>query len=120
METWEDFIVHLTRVDFLRLARDEAIEDWGSDIPTTLLFASMGKKIVEHFDKCSTDDLLYIFDVIEGGMRENNDVLKTYVATGLLEALFSRAGNDILLWERIDAQLGEASRNYLIAWRDWH
>ena len=116
---WKDFIAHLTKIDSLRLARDEAIGDWGEGIPTTLLFASMGKKVAEYFDEFSLDDRLYIFNVIEDGMKTNNDALKTFVATGLLEALFSRASGDVLLWERIDVQLGEVSRNYLIAWKEW-
>ena len=118
MDIWQDFIVRLTKIDLLRLARDEVIEDWGNNIPVTLLFASLGKKIVEHFDEFSTVERLDIFNVVENGMKTSDDALKAFMATGLLEALFSRASSEAFLWERIDEQLGERSRNYLVAWRE--
>lgn len=116
MDTWKDFIAILMQIDFLKLARDEAIKEWGLDIPATLLFSILGKAIAEKFDELSLDDRNFIFDTVETGMGTSDTALKTFIATGTLEALFSKASSDTALWNRIDAQLGDVSRNYLIEW----
>ncbi|GAB6852973.1 hypothetical protein [Paraburkholderia kururiensis] len=120
MDTWEDFVADLTRVEFLRLAREEAVEDWGPDIPTTLLFGKLGKSVAERFDEFSPEDRAHIFNIIELGMTAGNTDLKTFVATGLLESLYARASRDGVLLTRVEVQLGEASRAYLRDWGEWH
>jgi len=119
MENWNGFITNLTQVELLKLARDDAISDWGEDIKITVLFASIGRKIAEEFDEYLPDELVYIFNIIESAMSASDIGLKTLVATGLLEALYSKAASDAILWKRIENQLGEASRKYLIEWGSW-
>jgi hypothetical protein len=116
MDTCEDFVADLVRINFLRIAKEEAIKEWDADIPTTLLFATFGKVIAERFDEFLLKERFFVFDRVEAGMRSSDTMLKTLIATGLLEALFSQCTSDIDLWKRIDAQLGDASRDYLIEW----
>ena len=120
MDTCKSFIDGLARINFLKLARDDALKEWGEDIPTTLLFAKIGKSIAEKFDEFLPDERTYIFDAIEIGMRENSISLKTFIATGLLEAVFSRSSTDLVLWRKIDSHLGQTSRGYLTEWRKSH
>lgn len=120
MYTCKDFVAALTKIESLRLARDEAVEDWGEEIPTTLLFGKLGKSVAARFDEYSTEDRTYIFDIIEQGMRAENVDLKTFVATGLLESLYAQANRDGALLMRMEAQLGNVSRAYLKDWAMWH
>ncbi|WP_175817701.1 hypothetical protein [Burkholderia diffusa] len=112
MNAWKDFVADLMKIESLRLARDEAVEDWGEDIPTTLLFGNLGKSVAERFDEYSPEDRAYIFDTIERGMRAENVDLKTFVATGLLESLYAQAHRDGALLTRMEMQLGDVSRAY--------
>lgn len=119
MDTWKDFVSDLTRVELLRLAKDEAVEEWGVDIPKTLLFAKLGKAIAEKFDDFSLDERTFVFNVIELGMKTKSDDLKALIATGLLETLYTRASRDAVLWEHVDGQLGYISKQYLLDWGSW-
>jgi hypothetical protein len=119
MNTWDDFIFDLTKIDSLRLVKDEAFEEWGVDIPATLLFAKFGKGIVEKWERFSLSERSYIFNVIELGMQTKDDHLKALIATGLLESLYTGASHDSVLWEHMYGQLGEVSRQYLLDWGSW-
>lgn len=55
MSTWQEFVTELTRCDVLSSARRQALEEWGEDIPTTVLFGKLGKAIAEHFDELNPD-----------------------------------------------------------------
>ncbi|AXE96286.1 hypothetical protein SB778_31730 [Paraburkholderia sp. SIMBA_050] len=119
MNTWNEFVSDLTEVEPLRLAKDEAVEEWGVDIPRTLLFSRLGKAIAENFDRFSFDERIFVFNLVELGMKTKNDELKTLVATGLLESLYTRASRDPVLWGRLDGQLGNISKQYLLDWGTW-
>ncbi|WP_163012992.1 hypothetical protein [Burkholderia stabilis] len=120
MSTWKYFVIDLMKIESLRSARDEAVEDWGEDIPTTLLFGKLGKRVAERFDGYSLEDRTYIFDTIERGMRSESVDLKAFVATGLLESLYTQARGDNALLTRMEVQLGSTSRAYLRDWGMWH
>lgn len=120
MNVHEEFLSDLMMVKSLRVVGDNAIDEWGEDIPATLLFAALGRGVVKQFDNFSNEERIHVFDVIERGMRSGNIDLNTYVATGLLESLYVQASGDAALRERIDVQLGEVSRKYLREWEEWH
>jgi hypothetical protein len=40
MNTWKNFISDLGKIELLRLARKEAVDEWGVDIPKTLRYTS--------------------------------------------------------------------------------
>lgn len=120
MNTWKDFITALTGVELIRLAKEKAVEEWGEDIPRTLLFSKLGKAIAEKFDEFSLDERVLVFNIIELGMKTKTDDLKALIATGLLESLCTRASHDTVLWKKVDEQLGDTSRQYLLDWKLWH
>lgn len=120
MIAWKDFVADSMKIESIRLARDEAVEDWGEDIPPTLLFGKLGKRVAERFDEYSLEDRTYIFDTIERGMRSESVDLKTFFATGLLESPYTQARGHYALLARMDVQLGSTSRAYLRDWGMWH
>jgi hypothetical protein len=119
MNTWEDFVCDLTKIELLRIIKNEAIKDWGEDIPKSLIFSKLGKGVVDKIDDFSPSERGYVFVTIENGMQTMNEDLKTLVATGLLESLYTRASSDVALWERVHNQLGELSKQYLLDWCAW-
>lgn len=112
----DDFVADLTQIEFLRTARNEALEEWGGDVPPTLLFSAFGRCIAERFEDFAPQDRVHIFGLVEAGVMSSDTSLKTLVATGLLEALFSHGSSNDCIWPQIDAQLGAASKDYLAAW----
>lgn len=113
MSTWQEFVTELTRFDVLSSARRQALEEWGEDIPTTVLFGKLGKAIAEHFDELNPDARTHIFQVIESGLITSDGALKAFVATGLLEALYLRASSGPGRWNLISDYLGPLSAAYL-------
>lgn len=119
MDTWKNFVENLTRVEAIRKAKEQAIQEWGDDIPTTLLFAKLGRAVADVFDVLSCEERVFVFELIERGMGAAEGPLREFMATGLLEGLNAQASGTPELARQIDAQLGEASRQYLIEWRKW-
>lgn len=111
MSTWQEFVTAL-----IRSASDEAIAQWGEDIPTTVLFGKLGKGIADHIEEIGPEAMANIFQVIENGMRSNDADLKEFVATGLLEALYLHAFGDHGLWGRVETYLGPLSGTYIAEW----
>jgi hypothetical protein len=60
-----------------------------------------------------------LFAAIEAGMVSANTVVSTALATGLVEALVSRADNSPGLWEEIESLMGPSSKRHAVAWRDF-
>jgi hypothetical protein len=119
MEAWKKFVLDLTRVKAIQQAEEKAIEEWGDDIPTTLLFAKLGKAIIANFDGLSEEDRIYAFDVIEQGIKSSDTILSTAVATGLLEAVSGQISKDSDLEKKVNTKLGEISKKYLTDWENW-
>jgi hypothetical protein len=115
----QNFVSGLMGIELIRRAKEVTERDWGDDVPITLLFSNLGLAIADHYDELSREEQFLVFDVIERGMNAPNTVLSTAVATGLLEAISSRAAKDQVLAKMLGANLGEASRRYLIAWEQW-
>ncbi|WP_155631682.1 hypothetical protein [Burkholderia stagnalis] len=120
MREWNEFFLCLERIELIREAREEAILDWGGDIPVTLLFSIVGKCIAKRFDAFSEEDRSYIFEIIEIGMVEGSDRLREGIATGLLEAMYGEASKYPSVAQRIDSLIGKKSRGYLIELERWH
>jgi len=120
MTNRNEFIVGLDKVALIRKARAEAIEDWGEDIPATLLFSKLGKAIASNFRSFSLEERTHIFEVVESGMLSTENDLKTLVATGLLEAVASWCVSDSDLEQQVDEALGQESKKYLLELNKWH
>jgi hypothetical protein len=98
----------------LSSARRETLEEWGEDIPTTVLFGRLGKALAEHIEEVNLEGRAHIFQVIEDGLDDTDVALKTLVATGFLEALHLRAAAIPGRWEQLSDCLGPRSKSYLI------
>lgn len=120
MNTWQEFVTELARCDVLSSARRLALEEWGEDIPTTVLFGKLGKALADHVEELDLETRAHIFQVIEGGLASNDATLKAFVATGLLEALYLRASGVPGHWNRIRDYLGPLSTAYLVEWGKLH
>ncbi len=66
----------------LSSSRRLALEEWGEDIPPTVLFGKLGKALADHVEELDPETRAHIFQVIEGGLARNNAALKAFVATG--------------------------------------
>lgn len=119
MNSYDEFLGRLIKVEILQKAKERSLADWGFDVPITLLFADIGRCISEQFDELSAKERVAIFQLLEEGMDDKNIELKTLISTGLLEALYGHAGKDALLWDRINSELGALSKKYLTDWAEW-
>jgi hypothetical protein len=115
MSTWHDFVGELAKLEFARAARKQAVDDWGSDIPATLLFSTLGKAIANRLRVLTAEEKAAVFCLIEKGMQSDDSALRTLVATGLLESLASQIVKDAELETLTNTLLGAESRRYLIA-----
>ena len=102
----------------------EAVSDlflyWEPDSPpVTSLYGVIGKDVAAKFDGFSHFEKEKIFALIEEALRGDDEMLGNAVATGLLEALVIRVGEDLGLWSRIDIYLGAEAREYVDAWNAW-
>ncbi len=120
MNSFKNFIDEMSKIERIRIVVNELNDDWGNNVPITILFSGIGIFVVNYFDKLSDLDKGYIFDRIEYGLNSGDDSLKTAIATGFLEALYSRSSENKVLWGRIEAHLGKKSREYIVAWLNWH
>jgi len=95
----------------------ETNEYWEPDEPPlTSLFAALGDRIAEEFDKGGEIDRS-VSDLIERAMESDDEQLVTVVATGLIEAMVARAETQKDTWTRIAAWLGNTSRRHAEVWR---
>lgn len=116
MSTWQEFVTELSGSDVLNFIERQALDEWGGDIPTTVLFGKFGKAIVDHFGELQPERRAHIFRVIEKGLDDRDVPLKALVATGLLEALYLRAAGIPGRWDEIRKYLGPVSASYLMEW----
>ncbi len=113
MENWTDVVEALIQVQTLRAVREKAIEDWGVDVPNTVLFGAFGRGIANNFNSLSFEEKRDVFEIVESQMNNANENARSFVAAGLLEALYNSSRKDVLLWPQITRHLGVSSRNYL-------
>lgn len=92
----------------------------GADIPATLLFSQLGMAVAAKFNEFSADERSYVLCVIAQAMNESDENIKTLVITGMLGAIGNRIIKDDDLARAIYAQLGDASRKYLLDLDNWH
>ena len=85
--------------------------------PITLLFSEVGAEIADHFNDFPGVVRERIFAKIEEGVTSSDTVLRTAVATGLIESLVSKANNRAELWKQLEEYLGAESAKHALAWR---
>ena len=98
-------------------AYKEVIEEWSpEEPPITTLFACLGDRIVECLRSTDAEINRRLFELIEQAMDSGTELLKTAVATGLIESLVTQAWKDSVLLKEILILMGPRSRKYAEAW----
>ncbi|AZP14076.1 DUF7674 family protein [Undibacterium parvum] len=105
--------------NFLQGIALETLEYWEPDLPpVTILFAAIGKELTRRFDSMGNESIVIVFELIEDAMNANDNVLKSAVATGIIEAIISESSRNDELWSRIESQLGSTSKHHAEGWRN--
>ena len=114
----EDFVALLAEVSSgVGAAYQEVLDEWRpEDPPVTTLFAALGDRIAEDFGSCGVDTNRRVFSLIEQAMESSDQTLVTAVATGLIEALVTRAARSEGLWKQMAPLLGPRSLHHAQAW----
>ncbi|GLS05441.1 hypothetical protein GCM10007860_25940 [Chitiniphilus shinanonensis] len=86
------------------------------DPPLTMLFSEVGEKIVDELFEVGWLNDQERFFLIEKAMNDADGYLKTAVATGLIEAMLSRASRYENGLSEILKMLGQKSRKHADAW----
>lgn len=115
MENYNDFFHILDDIEEIKKVKHNLINFWGEDYPITLLFSALGKSMVKNFDLYTNNQKEKVFSLVEEVMSNGNDIMKSYVATGFLEALTSEAKRKGV-WDKLLGLLGEKSKQYIDAW----
>jgi hypothetical protein len=114
----EDFVSLLAAASGgVQAAYQEALFEWRpEEPPVTTLFAALGDRIAEDFGRAGFDANRRIFSLIEQAMESSDQGLVTAVATGLIEALVTRAVRTDHLWKEMASLLGPRSLHHAEAW----
>lgn len=117
MNSVEEFVSALCKNVAIDVVAAEFLREWGDGYPATLLFSAFGKTIADNFGEVAADERMRLFSVVEDGMKSNDIRLRTYIATGLLEALYSRS-HSLRNWDELSKFLGVASMRYIDEWTE--
>lgn len=114
----EDFVDLLAATSGgIKAACQEVLDEWRpEEPPVTTLFAALGDRIAEDFESAGVDTNRQIFSLIEKAMESGDPGLVTAVATGLIEALVTRAMRSESLWKQLAPFLGPRSLHHAEAW----
>jgi hypothetical protein len=118
MKECEDFVGLLIAASVgVKTAYQEVLDEWQPEKPpVTILFGALGYRIAEDFGTAGVDANSRIFSLVEEAMESGDQVLVTAVATGLIEALVTRAVRSEGLWDQMAPLLGSRSRHHADAW----
>ncbi|BGE88063.1 hypothetical protein Ms3S1_p21110 (plasmid) [Methylosinus sp. 3S-1] len=101
----------------VKAAYQETLDEWRpEEPPVTTLFAALGDRIAENFGSADVDTNRRLFSLIEQAMESSDQGLVTAVATGLIEALATRAVQSASLWQQMTPLLGPRSLRHAEAW----
>ncbi|WP_136623633.1 DUF7674 family protein [Bradyrhizobium centrolobii] len=114
----EDFVNLLVAASGgVHAAYQEVLEEWQpGEPPVTTLFAALGDRIAEDFGRAGVDANRRVFSLIEQAMESSDQGLVTAVATGLIEALATRAVRSESVWKEVASLLGPRSLHHTEAW----
>jgi hypothetical protein len=95
----------------------EVLAEWAPDEPpTTTLFAELGAKIAKDFCSGNRQSIRQISSLIEQAMQSDDVQLVTVVATGLIEALATKAIQANGCWQELVMHLGPRSKHHAQSW----
>ena len=114
----ESFVSSLVlAVDGVQSVYQEVLGEWQpEEPPVTTLFAAIGDRIAKGFVCNGVDVNRRTFSLVEQAMESSDQELVTAVATGLIEALVTRAVRSDGLWRQMAPLLGPRSLDHAEAW----
>ncbi len=118
MSTRNEFIEKLIACSTgLQVIHKEVLHEWAPDEPpTTTLFAALGAQIAKDFCSGNRESIRQISSLIEQAMQSDDVQLVTVVATGLIEALATKAIQADGCWQELVLQLGPQSNHHAQSW----
>ena len=112
------FVEELTKnFGFINDKFQNEIRCWNpASPPLTILFSAFGDAIYDHFSNMNDDSIIALFDKIEQGITSEDLILRTVVATGLIESLTIISIKNHDIWLKINEFLGGESKKHAEAW----
>lgn len=116
-ENTEKFLADILALSpALAEAHKDTIDYWCPERPPVIIaYAEVGERLADEFDTMDVEMRSSVFNLIESGMKSEDNELGTAIATGLIEGLIGRAarkGN----WPHVRAVLGPLSLSHADAW----
>ncbi len=118
MDSFDLFWGQVDGIDCVRLARQDAEDMFGKDVPV-IVFANVGRQIVTNFKDLTISEKAVIFQAIEDGVNLQGTALSTSLTTGLLEAMHAASKSQDVNWTNLSCHLGEKSKAYVSQWLAW-
>jgi hypothetical protein len=117
----EEFTRFVAGLDAITPAVGDALEADGEprspDMEMPVLWmSSVGHAISAVLPALPHESQRAVFDAVERGMASGGELLRTALATGLLEALVHDVDRAVVPRELVEPFLGSRSRAYLEAW----
>lgn len=116
----EAFLVELSLLKAVISAKNEAVSDWGIEVPFSVLYSAIGKSLASAFADFSNEERIFVFRVIESGLKAGDEVLRNAIATGLLEAFYMRAVSIPGCWELASPYFGVKAKVHIDGLVLWH
>lgn len=119
-----DYAAYLTPFIHISEGIDQAIgeefEFCYPDPPTiNCMFGDIGSAFFKEVGRLDTDRIRRFLGLVEEGMLSDNEEVSTAMATGLIEAMVNHSFHNMESWRVIEAFLGQESREYAEAWRNY-
>ena len=111
--TYETFLDYLSKVEILSKALDKEIATCGPELRVVIL-AGIGSCIGRHILDFSYEERKYILELIEDGIKSPDELFRTQITTGLIEAM-PNAAEKVGAFSYLMTAVGAETREYIKA-----
>ena len=114
----QQFLESLFEVsELFRLAQGEIQAEWAPEkVPGITRFEALGTCAADNFHLMNERVRESLFDLIELGIVDGDEPLRTAICTGLIEALAVLSANDATRWVDVRRLMRERSGAHADAW----
>ena len=110
-------------ISLLKISLDEKdrkeIESRLEERVLVLLFSALGRMTIRAYFSSYREAAISVLTKIEEGMCFGDIQVGTAIATGFIEAMISETDKHTGTWQEIETLLGNESRAYATAWRQF-
>jgi len=107
-------------IPIIKQTIDDCTVLWLPDEPPIIyLFGEVGESIINELLNDHKKSFKLCFDIIEDGLTNLGNLIRTAVATGMIEAMVAKSDNDLQLWTRLEKLFGPESKKHALAWRSF-